>query len=484
VTLRRVDTRFLLPEPARSAVVLGGLDGWVEGLSDVGIEVRESGPADLVVGPATSAPEAAAIGAKAVVLEGRGGGRRLRRVGLQAHSFLVRPRIERPALLLPLNDSQPAAYAVRHWSAGYTRRKRARNQLARALVLRGRLPEIEPVVAVGALKAPALPYVVQAAEPLGVPADAGWFLTLGYGDVLSRNVFHLFRRGDSEPSWVLKFARLPGYDESFRRDEVGLALARRLGGIVAERAPRLLGRFRVAGLEASLETAAPGEMLRAALLAPGPERDKIRLIEDVAEWLVDAARETAASPPALQPERERLLQQVVPAWSEHGIAPSLVHDLPPLPAVLQHNDVGCWNVVVGQAGFMLVDWESATAHGLPLWDLVYFLTDALAALDRAWSPEAQDEHSQTMLRGESPRSPLLFGWVDRAARELDIPRDAVGPIVTLGWLHHGLSHRERAAEVDRMGAGEPGLPAPATRLAEVWLDDPALGVEWRAWRDA
>jgi hypothetical protein len=151
--------------------------------------------------------------------------------------------------------------------------------------------------------------------------------------------------------------------------------------------------------------------------------------------------------------------------------------------VLQHNDPGSWNVVVDGSGFTFVDWESARERGLPLWDLVYFLTDALAVVDRALTPEEQDEHSRVLLRGDSPRSSFLFDWIAQAAQDLAIPSDAVGPIVTLGWLHHGLSHRTRAVDLERAGAGTPGLPGPAGRVAPAWLADPALGVSWRAWHE-
>jgi hypothetical protein len=483
MSLRRVDPRFCLPEPPRTAVVLGGVRGWAQGLAEAGVEVRTSGPVDLVVAPASAASEALATGAAAVVLEGRGGRRRLMRAGRQARALLVRPRSDRPELLVPLDQRRAAAYAIAHWSAGYSRRKAARNRLARTLVSHALMPEVDPVVAVGhSAGPPVLPYIAQAAEPLGVPADARWFMTCGHGDALSRNVLHLFRRDAEEPAWVLKFARLPGHDEQFRRDELGLGLAQGSGHVVAGRAPRLLGRFRVEGLEASLETAASGRSLRAALVAPGSARSKLSAIEEVAEWLLAVARETATRSDALRPELDRLLANVVPAWSEYGVTADLVRSLPALPAVLQHNDVGCWNVVLGRSGFTVVDWESAREHGLPLWDLVYFLTDALATLDRAATPHDQDEYSRRLLAGVSPRSSLLFRWVERAARDLDVPRASVGPIVTLGLLHHGLSHGARVEALSRVGGGDPGSPGPAGRLAPMWLRDPALGVEWKAWR--
>ncbi len=465
--------------------MLGGLEGWSEGLETAGIRVGRSGRPDLVVAPASGAVEALALGARAIVLEGRGGSRQLRRAGLSARTFLVRSRIERPQLFVPLADRRVAAYAVQHWSAAYTRRKRARNTLVRMLAARGVLPEIDPVVAIGfGGGAQQLPYVLKTAQAYGIPADSGWFMACGQGDALSRNVFHVFARGAAEPSWAVKFVRVAGVDDQFVRDEFGLRMVERAGSRVVAHAPRLLGRFSAGGVEASIETAAAGERLTRLLVAPGGERTKLQLVEDVAHWLLLVARETIAPPSALQPELDRLLGEVVPAWADRGVTDELVRNLPPLPAVLQHNDVGCWNVVVGSSGFTVVDWESAREHGLPLWDLVYFLTDALAVLDGFASPEVELERAHRLLRGDSPTSPLLFTWVARAAQELGIPQEAVGPIVTLGWLHHALSYRGRTEALDRVGGNERGHAAPVGRLAPAWLEDPALGVGWRAWHAA
>ena len=480
MSLRRVDSRFCLPRPPRTAVVFDGLDGWRTGLAEAGVEILAAGePADLIVARADSAESAVAAGASMVIVEGRGGGRRLERAGLVSRRFLVRPEADRPEFLLPLQAPKVADYAVRMWSAGFTRSKAMRNRLASWLV-RGRLmPEVGPVVAVGS-RSPGSPYVVQAAQRLGVPADAQWLMACGQADVLSRNVFHLFQKGAAVPSWVLKFARVAGYDDPFVQDERGLRVAQEVA-VAARRAPTMLGRFQVDGLEASLETAAAGAKLRDALLAPGPEVDKIRLIDTVAAWLVELASASAADSEALAPELRRLLHEVIPAWRASDVSDGLVHDLPPVAAVLQHNDLGSWNIVVGDGEFTAVDWEAARRFGLPLWDLLYFLTDALATLDRVAGPAEQDEHTRLVLRGESIRSAFFFDWLRRMVDVLGIPGPAVGPIATLAWLHHGLSPGARATAAERFGSTT-ALPAPASRIAAFWLDDPRLGLAWPAWR--
>ena len=482
MTLRRVDPRFCLPRAPRTALVLAGAEGWQSGLAEAGIEVVARGAdADLVVAPASSAGLAVASGAGMVVLEGWGGGRRLRRAGLSTRRFLVRPDALLPDFLLPLEAPKVADYAVTRWSAGFTRPKAVRNRLASLLLRCGLFPEIGSVVAIGS-RAPGSPYVIRAAQRLGVPPDADWLLACGQADALSRNVFHLFEQGARMPSWVLKFSRRPGYDDPFVRDERGLSVAQEVA-IATRHAPTLLGRFQADGLDASLETAAPGTKLRHALLAPGSEAGKLALIDAVAGWLVDLATASAAAPDALADERRRLAEDVIPAWRGRGVTEDLIHDLPPVAAILQHNDLGSWNLVVEGANFTAVDWEAARRLGLPLWDLLYFLTDALATLDRVPSPDEQDEHTRLLLRGESKRSPLLFDWVRRMVAGLDIPRGAVGPIATLGWLHHGLSHAARVDAARRFGS-ETGLAAPGSRVASFWLTDPRLGATWSAWRDA
>src|SRR5205807_5412664 len=178
------------------------------------------------------------------------------------------------------------------------------------------------------------PFVVDAAAGLGVPREADWFLTLGLGDALTRAAFHLFAPGEADPRWVLKFSRVPDYAEPFDRDERGLRLAAEAGAVVAAHAPRLIGRFEVASLPASLEEAAPGRRLTYLLQAPGHRSDKVRAIDAVAAWIVDVGRETAAPPSALADERRRLETDVLPRWRDVDLPADLVAALPELPGVL------------------------------------------------------------------------------------------------------------------------------------------------------
>jgi hypothetical protein len=479
-SIRRVDARCIAPTRVRTATVLGDLDAWREGLELVGVDVRTAAGAkpDLVVAPPALVGEAVATGADVIAVEG-GGARALTQAGYTVERYWPRPRIENPTLLLALGHPHAARYAALHASGSRSGWRATRNRVAAALLKRGLLRRTTGALTVG-LRRPAPPLVVAAAGDLGVPRDAQWFMTLGRGDQLSRNVFHLFEAGSAAPSWVLKFVRMPGYRDPFDRDERGLRLAEG-ASVAAAHAPRLVGRFEADGVDASLETAAHGELLARLLAADTSSPEKLRRIERIAQWIVDLGAETRADPAALEPERERLLREVVPPWREHGAGDDLVQSLSPLSPVLQHNDLGSWNILVDDRSFTAVDWESARAHGLPLWDLAYFLTDVLAPLD-APEGEGPDARILRLYRGEHPHSRLLFQWIARAVEASAVPPEAVGPIITLGWLHHGLSHFHRRAALEREKAIGYPSPPPLERLAKLWLTSPGLGPSWDRWR--
>lgn len=467
----------------RRALVLGGLEDWHAGLEESGVEVLAAparGRVDLLVAPKALAREALASDAAMLILDGQMP-RNLGYSRRDVQRLIARPDSTAPALLLSLEQPHASAYAIRHWSIVDRRWKVFRRGVAQSLARRRVWPSVGSIVTV-CQRNSALPAIVEAARPLGLPAELEWALSLGQGDVLSRNVFHLFRRDNDEPEWVLKFARVPDYAEPFDRDEQGLTIAAAAGGSVAAHAPRLVGRFTWESVHASLETAAPGFRLRELLTSPLRRAAKLRLIDLLASWIVAMGSATADAPAALVTERRRLLTDVVPRWTTHGATSELVRGLPELPAVLQHNDLGSWNVLVHEGDFTVVDWESSRRHGLPLWDLFYFLADALALLEGKTVGETRHEHTKALFRGDTPSSEILFRWTRNAVRELEIPPETVGTLATLCWLHHSLSPVERRDSLDRLGSAAESRFHGTELNGPAWLADPALGASWDRWQ--
>jgi len=481
VTLRRVDPRFTLPRPPRAAVVLEGMAGWDEGLREAGVEVRDvAAGLDLAVASVPDSAAAVSAGAQAVILEGRNGAKRLRPAYRHVERFLPIPDVLEPQVLVPLDRPRIARYVLRQWTLPRGVIPRIRNTVAELALSRMTLPDVRPSLAVGT-QDDGPPFLVGEAGALGVPADADWFLTLGHGDVLTRAVFHLFEHDASEPSWVLKFSRVRGYSDVFDRDERALRLAEEGGPTVTAHAPQLVGRFEADGLHAALETAAVGRKLSLFLQRRGNTDAKRRLIDAIAGWLIEVGVATRAASETLEPERARLRDDVLPFWSEYDVE-GLLDSIPPVPAVLQHNDPGSWNIIVDGDRFTAVDWESTRRHGFPLWDLFYFLTDALVHLDgEDYPPAARDRHTARLWRGEAPSSPILFDWMRRGAEVFGLSREDAAAIVTLSWLHHGTSPARRADLGDRHGVELEGPEPVGLRAARIWLTEPGLGRSWSAW---
>ncbi len=465
--------------------MLDGLEEWRAGLVSAGIEVSDGWsdrrPPDVVVTPARLAAEARSLGARSIVVEGSRE-RPFRGSDFQARRLLLRPTRERPTLALPLDQPAPVSYALERWSVVDRRWKTARMRAARVLVSRGLFPAwASPVVTV-ATRAAGPPALVAAAGQLGVPSDASWFLTFGQGDALSRNAFQLFRAASDRPEWVLKFARVAGYSQRFDDDERGLRLAHAAGDAIAAHAPRLVGRFDLDGVHASVETAAAGSRLRDVLLTPGDRAAKLRLIDAIGGWILELGTRTQSSPEALGAELRRLRSEVVPSWSELGARPELVDELPPLPAVTQHNDLGTWNVVADEGDFVVVDWENVREAALPLWDLFYFLGDACVLLDGSADPEQLPERMARLFAGEAPSSPLLFACVRLAVEAAAVPPDAVGALATLCWLSHSLSAGAHNLDIAAWTPRDPPRLHGLEGIARAWMAHPALGPGWSAWR--
>lgn len=496
MSLRAADARLLLPRPAQSAAVLPGLPEWEAALRLAGIDVvtagspQDASPVDLVVAPAPAVDDAVRRGADQILLVGAGSQRALRAAGYHVEYYLCRSGERGPRLLVPFRHGNALRYLIgagaRPRSA--TARIRSGGVLASAAAgvpiwRLGRLVESVTVAA----RRPAPPYPLDV-DPLGNPAQ--WALGLGAGDDLQRAVFQVFAPGARAPGRVVKVARVRGYRHAFDLDEAGLRMAAEAGPVTAAHTPALLARAECGGLQVAVESAAVGRPLHEILAGPGRDADKHRLIDAIAGWILELGRESAQPGPALESERLRLRAL---GSGEHPLLDvdqlgALVDRVPiTVPGVLQHNDLGSWNIVAGLPDrFVVVDWESARRPGLPLWDLVYFLTDSLLRLGDA-RPAVTPARVLDLFRGADPQSGVLFRWVRAAVTAHGLPPESVGTIVTLCLAHHATSPAARGRWLDEWVGSE----ASDDGLAEttVWRDtmrdflaDPVLGAGWDRWR--
>ena len=473
----RADALFALPELPATARLVGKLPAWERDLGERGIELV-SGACDLAVASPGRIDEALATGAPAVIVDGgRRSPTRLRASGLSVQRLLPLPLESSPVLYLDLDRRRTASYALRHGVSHTERWRVLRNRGVAIMLGAGVFPPVEALVSVGT-RAPGPSALVRAAASLGVPGEAGWLMLVSPGSVVRRNALILFAPGAREPAWVLKFSRVPGATAQFDREERGFTIVERAGGALARHAPSYYGRAEVGGHHLSVESAGSGPKLGTLLRRPGSTKRKLDVLEAVADWLIEVARETAAEAPALRPELDRLASEVLPFW---GASAAVAEGLERVPASFQHNDMGEDNLIVGRAGFVAVDWEWAQPHGLPLGDLLFFACHVLRLFEGALLEEERDPHFEALVTGRAPSSPVLFRWMRRIADAVGISSDAVGPLATLSWLDHAwLSARERrkaeAASGRRLGE------AYTERCARTWLAHPELGPGWDAWR--
>jgi hypothetical protein len=482
MSLRRAEPRFALPALPGRAAVLGGLDDWTRGLEQAGVEMVPAQPqVELVVAPAGLAQEAMALGPDLIVIEGADAG------ALAAAGYFVRrlvslPDRERPGLILCPGQAAATRYAIGHFRRGEGSLRRLRNRAAGELLARGAVPPGCALTLVGSRRQGQPALLAGAARILGIDTPQ-WFLQVGpWAHAHSRAVFHVLAPGSRVPGWVVKFARVPGLGHLFDADERGLRLASDLDPSVSEHAPRPLGRFELNGLHASVETEALGEPMVALLRSGRPRAERLAVLERVAAWTLELGRATQASADLLEPERRRLASEVVPSWNGPPVPAGLVESLAPVSATFEHGDLWADNVFVHSQDFTVVDWESARRHGWPLWDLLYLLVDGLALADGIADDPARDRYFVALCRGEHASAEILFRWLRRAVDTLALPEVAVGPLALLLWLDHAAAERAQEAALDGL---EPERPAGAGlfgRLARLWLTEPGLGPDWKAWQ--
>ena len=104
----------------------------------------------------------------------------------------------------------------------------------------------------------------------------------------------------------------------------------------------------------------------------------------------------------------------------------------PMPCVATHNDLTMTNVIVREDGIGIVDWETAAPVGVPLADLFYTLTDAVARATRCRPAQALSQHGHDS--GRSPNTMnALTGEHARALGLTDLHRRFAFHSC---WLHH------------------------------------------------
>jgi len=115
-----------------------------------------------------------------------------------------------------------------------------------------------------------------------------------------------------------------------------------------------------------------------------------------------------------------------------------------LPLVCEQRDCSPWNILIADdGGLVILDWESAEPRGLPMLDLVYFLTYLIFFLDGALESKRFTESYRTLL------DPATFtGRIVADCQQIYMDCVGLDPIVLrplrlLTWLIHSRSEYQR-----------------------------------------
>ena len=491
--LRRVDWRFLLPDPFPARTMCFASGPLAEAVAAVSGELVTPGaeplptPCDLAVAvdPSRETLHQASAALRAGgwlyaewrVRPGSTPGavrRRLLAAGFeQVTCYAPRPDPAHhpPCVWVPL-DSSPA---VRHFIRRNTPPHRIwrgvgrglrdalwlahpATRIARPLCSLARKPE-GGTPAEGAI-AHALADTVRAQWQrwgLGGGSDDLGLLLLTGGKRSNNKVVALACAGAlGTPQVAIKIARTP-------EAAAGLANEARVLEALEPRAPEQLGIPRLLWYERRgaavrlAETAVVGT----PVLAEGRHPTYPDLARQVSEWQVRPAGRPPAAPRA--DWFGRLVEPVIADFvTMYGAAadPGMLREaldtlesIGPLPLVCEQRDFAPWNLLCTAEGRLAVlDWESAEIRGLPALDLLYFFAYAGFVLDGAFA-SGRFEASYRATHDASTRT----GAVARAclaayAEAVGVSATAIRPLRLLCWMLHARSeYRRFTAEEDPGG---------------------------------
>jgi phosphotransferase family enzyme len=173
------------------------------------------------------------------------------------------------------------------------------------------------------------------------------------------------------------------------------------------------------------------------------------------EWLVELAHRTAVTPD--RGWRGRLLDRFLSGFRSRfaGLVPveafdraeSIISTIAVDVLVCEHRDFSPWNVHIDAAGEIAVlDWESAEVRGLPLLDLIYFLTYLGFELERG-RPRDVVAAYRAMIEGRGPVGEVAAECTARYTRALGLDIRLLPALGVLVWMIHARSeHRAMTAD--------------------------------------
>jgi hypothetical protein len=281
-------------------------------------------------------------------------------------------------------------------------------------------------------------------DPL--PPRLDWMLLTGGAKPTNKVVGLVFAESDRSPRLIAKLARVAESTAALDDEAANLRAVQALQPDRVRGVPQVLFLQQWAGQSVLGETALIGQPLYTML-----RRDTCRdLALKVTEWLAALAEPTTAC--SRSEWWERLIETTVSEFEQNFdgvIDPARVQatrailaTLDDLPLVCEQRDCSPWNVLIANDGeLVILDWESAEPRGLPLLDLVYFLTYLIFFLDGAMESQRFTESYRAALDPATFTGRIVAECQQRYLARVGLDPRVLRPLRLLTWLIHLREHR-------------------------------------------
>jgi hypothetical protein len=291
------------------------------------------------------------------------------------------------------------------------------------------------------------------ADKAGISIGAHRWGLAAHGEYTSRKVlFFLFEGASSAPTYIVKMTREPALNRRLENEHRALTMLEQQGLSDGEVLPKVAFYGHHSGLAVVGETIVAGVPFRQRTDGTAD----CRYLHAAVDWLTDLAGTTvdrsAASPLQVAEGLETLLNrfceiyQVAPAHREIllGQLGRIAGNRAAFPLVFQHGDPGTWNLFAtpsGRAAFL--DWEAFERHGMPLWDLFYFMRSYGVGAARKAGVRDTLKGFERQLMADTPLGAYLVASVERYCARIGLAPDLVEPLLYTCWMHRSLKEATR-----------------------------------------
>jgi hypothetical protein len=357
--------------------------------------------------------------------------------GLRSSATLLHiPDIPRSRHIVPLGTE-----AERYALSGKLQMRAAKRIAASAAARSAWASTLAPTGAV-LRRDPAAPLAAWLFELEPAPATPGSVLLTARREPSGGVVLHRFPAGEGEPDCVAKVSARSA-NELHALLEVTPDAAR-----AGARVPDVLWSGALGAAQLIVQTALAG--ISARRLVERGELDAGDLQERVAGWLERWGRTTARPRTLDHDDLDRSL--LAPARRLAGSNGPYLAYLDALcaraagsscPVVATHGDLTAANVLVDRTGGIgILDWEEASAAGLPLTDFFYAAADAVAAADRYAD---RSEAVRACFAADGARVSFIRRLVGNLADALSVDAAVQEVCFHACWLHHAGNEADREA---------------------------------------